>query len=262
MKRPRPEAGFTLFEVMIALAILALALTVLVKSTAMTKFNAQQAQMIGVTTDLAREKMYEIEEKLIKDGFSDTDQSEEDQTFADEGWPQITYSYKVEEVELPSWETLQALAQGHAGSGSGTGSGSGSGAGSDDQNAFANSALGGMMSQFGGMFGFGVGGKGGTDVSSAMGASFIQGQYSMFQQILKVSIRKVTLTLKWKVSGDDRDMKVVCFFTDPVAMDKVLNGMGSQDLGDQQQGGAGKGSGSGSGSGTKPGTTGGRGSGN
>jgi len=242
----RKQQGFTLFEVMIALAILALSLTVLVKSTAMTKLNAEQAQMIGVTTDLAREKMYEIEETLIKDGFSDTDQSEEDKTFADEGWPQISYSYKVEEVELPSWDQLQALAQGHAmGSGSGSGSG-GSGAGSDESNAFADSALGGMMSQFGGMFG-GGGGKGGPDASNGMGAAFIQGQYSMFQQILKVSIRKVTLTLKWQVMGSDRDMKVVCFFTDAAAMDKVISGMGSQDLGDQQQG-----SGSGSGSAKPP----------
>ena len=244
----KKQQGFTLFEVMIALAILALSLTVLVKSTAMTKLNAEQAQMIGVTTDLAREKMYEIEETLIKDGFSDTDQSEEDKTFADEGWPQISYSYKVEEVELPSWDQLQSLAQGHA-QGSGSGSGSGSGAGSGDTNAFADSALGGMMSQFGGMFG-GGGGKGGPDASNGMGAAFIQGQYSMFQQILKVSIRKVTLTLKWQVMGSDRDMKVVCFFTDAAAMDKVISGMGSQDLDDQKP--TGSGSGSGSGSGGKP----------
>jgi len=136
----KKQQGYTLFEVMVALAILALALTVLVKSTAMTKFNAAQAQMIGVTTDLARGKMYEIEETLIKDGFTDTDQSEEDKTFADQGWPSISYSYKVEEVEMPSWDALQALAQGHSqgsGSGHGSASGSGSGAGSDDQNAFA-----------------------------------------------------------------------------------------------------------------------------
>jgi len=249
----RKQQGFTLFEVMIALAILALSLTVLVKSTAMTKLNAEQAQMIGVTTDLAREKMYEIEETLIKDGFSDTDQSEEDKTFADEGWPQITYSYKVEEVELPGWDQLQALAQGHGQAGSGSGSGSGSGAGSGESNAFADSALGGMMTQFGGMFGFGGNSKSGPDATNGMGAAFVQGQYSMFQQILKVSIRKVTLTLKWQVMGSDRDMKVVCFFTDAAAMDKVLSGMGSQDLADQQQGsGAGSGSGSGSGSAKPP----------
>ena len=234
------QRGFTLLEVMIGLALLGLGLTVLIKSAAGDIFNAQQAHMMGVATDLARGKMYEIEEKLLKDGFSDTEQSEDDRPFEDEGWPQVLYSYKVEVVELPSWDQLQKIA---AGSGRGSGSSSSSKGsdgkselGSDDQssNAFGDSALGGMLSQFGG-FGFGGGGgsgsaKGGADIDAAQGASFIQGQYQMFQQILKVTIRKVTLTVKWKVLGSDRDMRVVAFFTDAAAMDKVINGMGAQDL--------------------------------
>ena len=34
-----------------------------------------------------------------------------------------------------------------------------------------------------------------------------------------------------EVLGRDRDMTVVAFFTDPAAMDKVLNGMGSVEVG-------------------------------
>jgi general secretion pathway protein I len=239
-------SGFTLLEVMMALAILGLGLTVLIKSAAGSIFNAQQAHMMGVVTDLARAKMYDIEEKLLKDGFSDTEQHEEDKAFEDEGWPSVKYSYKVEEVELPGWDQLQALAQGHA-SKTGSGSaGSGSEKGSDEGGGFENSALGGMLSQFGG-FGGGGGGKGSGDIGSAVGASFIQGQYTMFQQILKVSIRKVSLTVTWQVMGSERDMKVVAFFTDAAAMDKVISGMGSQEIPD-----AGSGSGSSSGSGGKP----------
>ena len=44
----------------------------------------------------------------------DTDQGEENKTFADEGWPNVTYDYKVEQVELPSFDTLQAMAKGQA----------------------------------------------------------------------------------------------------------------------------------------------------
>jgi hypothetical protein len=185
--------------------------------------------------------MYDLEDKLIKDGFSDTEQHEEDQKFTDEGWPSIEYSYKVEEVELPGWDQLQKLAQCHAakagsGSAGGSGSGSASGSGADsDEGCFENSALGGMMAQFSG-FGGGGGGKGSADIGSAVGASFVQGQYQMFQQILKVSIRKVTLTVKWQVMGSDRDMKVVQFLTDAAAMDKVINGLGSQDLDDVNTG--------------------------
>jgi prepilin-type N-terminal cleavage/methylation domain-containing protein len=262
--RRRSAGGFTLLEVMMALALLGLSLTVLIKSAAGSIFNAQQAHMMGIVTDLARAKMYDLEEKLIKDGFSDTEQHEEDQAFEDEGWPSIHYSYKIEAVELPSFDELQKLTQCHqakAGSGS---AGSGSGAGSDES-CFENSALGGMLSQFGGFGGAGGGsggsGAGGADIGAGLGASFIQGQFTMFQQILKVSIRKVSLTVNWQVMGSERDMKVVAFFTDAAAMDKVINGLGSQDLDDQAggKGGGGKGSGSGGGGGgggTLGGTTG------
>jgi general secretion pathway protein I len=238
---------------MIGLALLGLALTVLIKSAAGNIFNAQQAHMMGVVTDLARAKMYDIEDNLIKDGFSDTEQDEDGKTFEEEGWPQVKYAYKIETVELPGWDQLQALAQGHAGSGAGSGAGSaGSNAGSDE-GGFANSALGGMLSQFGGMgFAGASGGKGSGDIGAAAGASFVQGQYAMFQQVLKVTIRKVTLTLTWQVMGSDRDMKVVAFVTDAASMDKVINGMGAQDLDDKNAAGSGsnRGSGSGSGSGT------------
>jgi len=276
MTSARAPRGFTLLEVMIALALLGLGLTVLVKSAANSIFSTQQAHMMGVATDLARAKMYDLEEKLLKDGFSDTTQEEADQPFSDEGWPLIKYSYKIEVVELPSWDALQKLAMNHgAGSGAAaTGSGStgagkalgsagtasldpGVGAGSQDS-SFANSTLGGMLAQFGAFAGAGGGsgsGKGSADVNDFAGGAFVQSQYTMFQQILKSSLRKVSLTLKWQVMGSDRDMKVVAFFTDAASMDKVINGMGSQDLDDANAAkgsGSGSSGGSGSGSGNSP----------
>ena len=239
----RAQRGFTLLEVMFGLALLGLGLTVLIKSAASDIFNAQQAHMIGVVTDLARGKMYDIEEKLLHDGFSDTEQHEDDQAFGDEGWPDIHYSYKVELVELPGLDQLQAIGSGEGSAG------------------FENSMLGGMLSQFGGLGG-GGGGKGSADIGASIGGAFVQSQYTMFQQILKVTIRKVSLTVNYHVMGSDRDFKVVQFLTDAAAMDKVLNGMGSQELasgsgsgsgsGSSKQTGAGPGSGPGSGPGKKP----------
>jgi general secretion pathway protein I len=216
------QRGFTLMEVMVALALLGLGLVVLIKSAANNINAAEQSHMMGIATDLARGKMYDIEEILLKDGFTDTDQSQTDaKPFEEEGWPNIYYSYKVEQVEMPDFDALTAMAQGRAGSGSAAaigslGSGEGSAFGSDALSGFENSALGGMLGMFGGA-------KGG--VSGAEGAGLIQSQYSMFQDILKVSVRKVTLTVTWKVLGNDNSMKVVCYFTDPAAMDKVLHGL-------------------------------------
>jgi general secretion pathway protein I len=220
------QRGFTLLEVMLALALMGLGLVVLIKSAAGNIASSEEAHMMGVATDLARGKMYDIEEILLKDGFTDTDQSQlDDKCFEDEGWPSICYSYKVEEPKLPSYDELQQMAQGAA---TAAGSGSaGSGLGSDQApGGFENSALGGMIGMMGAF------GGGTQDITAAQGGALIQGQYSMFQEILKVSVRKVTLTMKWKVLGRDRDMKVVAFFTDAAAMDKVLSGQGAQELPD------------------------------
>jgi prepilin-type N-terminal cleavage/methylation domain-containing protein len=247
MTRRRSRRGFTLLEVMIGLGILGFSLTVLIKSASSSMMNAARAQMIGVVTDLSRGKMYDIEEKLLKDGFTDTDQSEDDKDFAEEGWPNIKYSYKVEQVELPSWDDLQSLAQGR-----GSGSGSGSGSAGDIGGGFQDSALGGMMAQLGG----GFGGTGSADIDSKNGASFIQGQYSLIAEVLKVSIRKVTLTVMYKVtqSADEESLVTVAYFTDSAAMDKVLMGFGSQEIPDNAGSGSGSGSGSGRGSGSSGGS--------
>jgi len=242
--RNRLARGFTLIEVMIGLALLGLALTVLIKSAAGSIFNARQAQMMGVVTDLARGKMYDLEEELLKDGFNETGLSDGDdactsfEPFEDEGWKGVEWCAKIVQVELPSWDTLQGLSKG-SGSGSGAGSATaGSGMLDGLPGGFQDSALGGMMSMLGG----GFGGEGG-DADAMQGASFIQSQYALVQQILKDSIRKVTLDIKWQVMGFNREMRVVAYFTDAAAMDKALKGLGSQEI---PEAGAGSGSGSGS----------------
>ena len=243
--------GFTLLEIMVALALLGLGLVVLIKSAANNIRASEESHMMGIATDLARGKMYDVEEQLLKDGFTDTDQSQTDpKPFDAEGWPNIYYSYKVEQVEMPDFDQLTAMSQGRQGSGAYAGTGSANyygsafgsayaGFGSDAIGGFQNSALGSML----GMFGGGTGG-----VTGSQAGALIQSQYSMFQQILKVSVRKVTLTLTYQVLGSDRDMKFVAFFTDPQAMDKVLSGLGAIDLGDD---GSTSGTGSGSGSGSR-----------
>ena len=106
------QRGITLLEVMVALALLGLGMVVLIKSTAGNIFSTEDAHMMGIATDLARGKMYDIEEILLKDGFTDSDQSQEsEKCFEDEGWPNICYSYKVEEPKLPSFDQLQAMGQ-------------------------------------------------------------------------------------------------------------------------------------------------------
>ncbi|HEY5924538.1 MAG TPA: hypothetical protein VIV11_22825 [Kofleriaceae bacterium] len=207
---------------MIALALLGLGMVVLIKSAAGNLFSTEDAHMMGIATDLARGKMYDIEEILLKDGFTDTDQSQEsEQCFEDEGWPNICYSYKVEEPKMPSLSEMQEAGQQETAATAAGSAGSAAGSGGAE-----SSGILGMLSMFGG---------GKQDIDAAQGGAFIQMWYAQIQDILKVSVRKVTLTVKWKTLGRDRDMRVVAFFTDAAAMDKVLNGMGSQEY-DPNQG--------------------------
>lgn len=233
--RRRRGGGFTLLEVMLGLVLLGFALVVLIKSSARSIQAARSAQMLGVVTDLARGKMHDLEEMLLKEGFTDSDQTEEGRPFDDEGWPNVKYSYKIQEIDLPSFEQLQAMATARA-SGSGAGSGAGSGSGSGDGGeadplaSFNDSLLGGaMMSELGGESG----------IEGAAGAAMMQGMYPMFREILKVSIRKVTLTVEWEISGSPRELTTVAFFTDAAAMDKVIQGLGMQELPDDPSAGGG-----------------------
>ena len=95
----RASRGFSLLEVVISLAILAMSLTVLLQAQASGMQNAGRARDLTVVSLLARGKMIDIEQKLFHDGFT-LNTIEEDGDFRDEGHPEITWNYKVAEVQL------------------------------------------------------------------------------------------------------------------------------------------------------------------
>jgi prepilin-type N-terminal cleavage/methylation domain-containing protein len=74
---PSPRRGFTLLEVVIALAILAVSLTVLVQSEASAVLMTQDAGRTIVGNHLAQQKMTEALLRLEKEGVSTSDTEEE-----------------------------------------------------------------------------------------------------------------------------------------------------------------------------------------
>jgi prepilin-type N-terminal cleavage/methylation domain-containing protein len=234
------QQGFTLVETMIALAILAIGLGMLLRSTASNVFAAQRAQMLTAAVNLARSKMYDIEETLQVDGFQEMDQSEEG-TFSDEGWPQIRWKSEVVKIELPDMTTLQGM----------TGQ-----AGAEGEEGATGAAAGGGL--LGGMLG---GGVGGTDPNSAAGAGIMGTYYTMIADVLKEAIRKVTLTVSYDIGGSSEKMVVTCYFTDPGAIARQIplagagGGEGEEGGGAGGQGTGGTGTGTG-GTGTGTGGTG------
>lgn len=207
------RAGLTLVEVMIALAILGMALVLLIKSVATNISASSSSYYMGVVADLSRGKMYDLEEKLLDEGFQEGVQEEEGD-FDEEGFPRIKWKAVIEPAELPSYEKLMALAEGGPGAGSGSGSGSGDGTSASDK--FQSSALGGMMGMFGG------GGGGGDSAEGARTDGFIQSQYTVIQNVLKASVRKITLTVSWSTGIHDEKVDFILYVTDPAGMQKAL----------------------------------------
>ena len=78
------RVGFTLLEVIIALGILAGALVVLVDNQAIAVLATQEADRLTLATNLAQEKMMEVQIILERQGFGEQD-IEEDGDFEDFG---------------------------------------------------------------------------------------------------------------------------------------------------------------------------------
>jgi len=106
----RAARGFTLLEVMVAMAILALSLTAAFEVVGGAMQNHLRARKLELATLLARGKLAEVEAKFEEDGFRDFDQSE-DGTFSDEGHSEIRWEVKTTKptVELGPDGVIKAL---------------------------------------------------------------------------------------------------------------------------------------------------------
>ncbi len=186
-----PSSGFTLLEVMIALAILAMSLITLSNSYQNSVRAASRSRLMTVATLLARYKMVEVEDDLFKDGFSDFEE-EETGDFKDEDFDRYTYVLKVDKVELPKSVNNQEATALMGSSTGGSSSSSSSGGSSSPLDMLG----GGMLSQ----------------------------SYDMIRKVLEKSIRRVQLSVKWKEGAIGREVTVVAYFTDARSIGAAASG--------------------------------------
>lgn len=101
MRRARSDraGGFTLLEVMIALAILAAALLTVSEIVGSSLRNHVRARQLEVATLLARGKMVELEVELERTGFKEFDEAEEG-TFDEQGHPEIRWAAEIVRPEV------------------------------------------------------------------------------------------------------------------------------------------------------------------
>lgn len=228
----RPS-GFTLLEVMVAVSILGLALTVILSSQAGLFSSASSATHVSVAIQLARCRMNEVELELLKNGYPLIDQSEEGPCCDEELDPTYSCEWKVERVELPEAGSLE-LGDGGVDTGLPTADPTSPGPFSalaqlqQPPGSAPMDGTDGTMPGFGDLAGMFGGPEGGSGIAGMLMAMV----YPDLKPMLEASIRKVTVNVKWKEGSNERHFNVVQYVTDPMQgdLDEALRQQGFQDL--------------------------------
>ena len=98
--RGNREGGFSLIEVLMSLAILAISLVVLSRMVTGNVVAANHSRMITAATFLARTRISMMEQSLLEYGFTEMD-GEDTGDFSQEGFPGYRWYTIVERIELP-----------------------------------------------------------------------------------------------------------------------------------------------------------------
>lgn len=93
--------GFTLLEIMVAVAILGLGLTTIFAAQAGAFASAGHARNVSVATGLVRCKMSEVEQTLKQEGFQELDQTESGPCCDGVEDAKFSCAWRVEKLELP-----------------------------------------------------------------------------------------------------------------------------------------------------------------
>lgn len=238
--------GFTLLEVMVAVTILGLGLTMILSSQTGLFASAKRVQNETLAISLLRCKMSEVEEHLDLRGYSLIDQNDSGPCCEDEDSDTFSCDWKVETVELPAVDAFAPPPgeEGEEGSDEdGTKSASTGGklpgppdadpssppsplAGMDPSGAAVPGALGVLgglesgsttLSPGSGLSGvastLGDASEAGPQGMVAMAMSLV---YPNLKPMLEASIRKVTVSVRWKDGQKERDLTAVQYVTNPL----------------------------------------------
>jgi len=172
---------------MIAVAILSITLVTLLSIVTNNVRATNHAKMTTAATFLARGKMIDIEDQILENGFSTSDETANG-TFKEQGYPGFSWDSAIERVELP---TDAAKKQ------------------QDDAMDKAKDSSN-PMAMMGGFIG-------------GMMSSFIE----PIRLGLQESVRRVTIHVTWDETGrPDQSLEVVQYLTDPSKLDAAMGGAG------------------------------------
>jgi prepilin-type N-terminal cleavage/methylation domain-containing protein len=227
--------GFTLLEVMISVAILALGLSTIFGSSVLAARSTAHARMVTSAALLAQCRMTAVEAYLRQNQLPEADQNLDDppETGGERCCEEpFTCTARVERIELPqptdvstaAGDRLLGAATGAAQGTTFGGDGGVGGGGAIGQLAGALGALGGGTTDpAAGLAGaLGGGGAPGGGLASAgapnlqgMAAELLTGIYPTLKPMLEGAIRKVTVTVRWNEGSREFSVDVVQYVTNP-----------------------------------------------
>ncbi len=204
------EAGFTLLEVLIAVAIMAVVLTSMMGSQLDAMQATRYARDITAAALLAEYQIVELEWQSRKDGWVSAD-VELDGDFSDQGWDDMKWRCTVHFIELPEYNELIDSKQG-----------ADEAAGDDDNVVDA-----------------------GDQAFGALGMV-----WPIVKTAIENSIRKVDCTISWQSGEITQEFEIQTFWTDPAALLNLPGAGGEfkdedDDSGTQDPSSTGTGTGSG-----------------
>jgi general secretion pathway protein I len=202
------RSGFTLLEVVVAMAILGVALLAIFDLNAGAVASHAYVKRITIATQLARAKMTDLEQELYDKGF-ELDDTERSGDFAAEGWNGFTWKARIlapRTTGVGPDKLLEALFAIPPGEGGGLASlfgGLGADAGAGLA-SLASAALGPTNSAL-------PPGATGPSATSALGpfSTIAQTQVTQLLDQIRRGVREVRLTVSWKDGTRTESLDVV-----------------------------------------------------
>lgn len=210
-------SGFSLLEVMVAIAILGLVLTVILSAQGGLAASNRSAANMGQAVALGRCKMSEIEERMLKLGYPELDALDPGVPCCEDEKNEVfTCDTRVEKIVMPNFQSGNSLGDG----------GALVGPGSDPAGTAGIAGLVNPAGSGGGLnldIDAGLAGIGSSLQTQIGGGAGSQGLLSMVMGILyptmklmyEASIRRLTVTVKWKEGPNDRELPLIQYVANP-----------------------------------------------
>jgi general secretion pathway protein I len=205
--------GFTLLEVLVAVAILGLSLTAILSAQAGAISGASHARYMSLSVGLARCKMSEIEQQLARDGFQETDVNDSGPCCEGDETPNITCSWRIEKPQFPEASAELDLdtdiGSGQLGALGALGKSEGG-----DQVVMPDAGIKGVAEALAG------GGTGDLASMASGGMSSIASMvmsmvYPDLKTLFEAATRRATVTLTWTEGVRSYDVTLVQWIADP-----------------------------------------------